>query len=75
MTMEMDADPHPSLDCATNGTSIQVPGVSALSRGPRLPAKIASKTKMMRIFISLVNGDDDQNQDSDAHQDNEQIAV
>jgi len=74
MTIEIDAEPHPSVVCATNGTSIQVPAVPAPRLGCKLPATITSKTKMMRNFIS-VNGDDDQNQDSNAHQDNEEIAV
>ena len=75
MTIEMDAEPHPSLVCATNGTSIQVAAVSAPRQGCKVPATIANKTKMARTFISSVNGDDDQNQDSYAHQDDEEIAV
>src|SRR5258707_6620664 len=75
MTIEMDAEPHPSLVCATNGTSIQVPAVSAPRLGCKVPATIASKTKMTRAFIFSVNSDDDQNQDSDAHKDNKEVAV
>src|SRR6266853_6452742 len=75
MTMEIDADPHPSLVCATNGTSIQAPDVSAARSSFKLAARITRRAKMTRIFISLANGDYDQDQRHDSHQDNEQVAV
>src|SRR6266566_3603980 len=75
MTMEMDAEPHPSFVWAMNGTSIQAPAVSAARPSFKLTAKITRRAKMTRTFISSTNGDYDEDQGCDAHQDNEQVAV
>src|SRR5260370_10374133 len=75
MTMEIDADPHPPLVCATNGTSIQAPDVSEARPIFKLAAQNTRRTMMKRFFISLANGDYDQDQSHDSHQDNEQVAV
>src|SRR5713226_7851042 len=73
--MEMEAEPHPSFDCATKGTSIQTPGVCAARASPALAAQIRERTSMPRNFISSANGDNDKNQGHDGHKDDEQVAV
>src|SRR6201988_921725 len=76
ITMEIDADPPPSIVCATKGTSIQIPGCGE-ARASTAPAK---HTRMARnrertLMRSLTNGNNNENQCRDGDKNDDQVAV
>src|SRR5712671_4307473 len=61
-TMEIEAEPHPSLTCGTKGTSIQMAGASAARESAAHAAETSNRPKMTRNFMTSANGDNNQDQ-------------